>query len=172
MRLFASRIPHIVTEVVKTLIDNELIEVEPANVKEVELDVESVLKEYLRTERQLTEEAKDLAHQRRLDYSAHQKIKRQLAEKRRFGLYEDSVGYIANQLIEAMLHTHHVEEIYGEDHDVRAAVVPVLKKHMAAPDALDVEVRKRIKNLQEGTQDWEIRYQQTLERLRTARGEE
>jgi uncharacterized protein len=172
MRLFASRIPHIVTDLVKSLIDNELIEVLPANVSEVELDVESVLKEYLRADRQLTEEAKDLAHERRLDYSAHQKIKRQLAEKRRFGLYEDSVGYIANQLLETMLHTRHVEEIFGEDNDLRAAMTPVLKKHMAAPDALDVEVRKRIKNLQEGTQDWEIRYAQTLERLKVARGDE
>ena len=168
MRLFSSRIPTIVKEVVTALIDQELVEILPQQRPEVELDVESVLKEYLRAERQLTEQAKDMAHARGLDYSAHQKIKRQLAKNARFGLYEDSVGYIANQLIETLLHTRHVEEIFGEDRELRAAVAPVLKKHMSQNDGLDQEVRKRIKNLQEGTQDWEIRYQQTLERLRSA----
>ncbi len=172
MRLYASRIPALITEIVEALVQKELVEIAAPMVKEVELDVESVLKEYLRAERQLTDEAKDLAHQRGLDYSAHQKIKRQLAEQRKFGLYEDSVAYIANQLIETLLHSQHVEEIFGEDSDLRAAVAPVLKRHMAQADALDLEVRKRIKNLQEGTQDWEIRYQQTLERLKTARGED
>ncbi len=169
MRLFGSRVPQLTQDIVQALIDQELVEVEPANVKEVELDIESVLKEYLRAERALTEEAKDIAHNRGMDYSAHQKIKRQLAEKKKFGLYEESVGYIANQLIETLLHTRWVEEIFGEDHDLRRAIAPVLRRHMQAGDSLDQEVRKRIKNLQEGTQDWDIQYQQTLERLKTAR---
>ncbi len=169
MRLYGSRIPFITQDIVQTLVSQELIEVAPANASEVELDVESVLKEYLRAERQLTEEAKDIAHGRGQDYSAHQKIKRQLAERRNFGLYEDSVGYIAQQLIETLLHTRWVEEIYAADHDLRRAVAPVLRKHMQAGDSLDQEVRKRIKNLQEGTADWEIQYEQTLARLRDAK---
>jgi hypothetical protein len=170
MRLYPSKISSITQELVHTLIERELIEVDPAQVSEVELDVESVLKEYLRAERQLTDEAKDLAVSRGLDYSAHQKIKRQLAEKRKFGIYEDAVSYLANQLIETLMHTGHVAEVFGEDRDLRAAIAPVLKKHMGDQDPLDEEVRKHLKNLEEGTQDWEIRYQQTMERLRRIRG--
>lgn len=170
MRLFANRIPMIVKDIVEALLAKELIEIAPENIPEVELDVESVLKEYLRAERQLTDQAKDLAQGKGLDYSAHQKIKRQLAEKKKFGLYEDAVGYISNQLIETFLHTPHIDEIFGEDRELRAAIAPVLKQHMSAGDNLDAEVRKRIKNLQEGTQDWEIQYQQTLERLKQAKG--
>lgn len=169
MRLYSSRVPAISQEVVQTLIDRELIEVSRDNQPEVVLDAEAVLKEYLRTDRELTEEAKDVAQQRGLDYGAHQKIKRKLAERKRFGLYEDAVGYISNQLIEIFLQTRHVDEIYGEDHQLRAAIAPVVRKHMSAGDELDVEVRKRIKNLAEGTADWEIRYQQTLERLSRAK---
>ena len=171
MRLYGSKINQLKADIVRALIDKELIEVEGASVSEVELDVESVLREYLRAERQLTEEAKDLAQSRGLDYGAHQKIKRQLADRRKFGLYEDAVGYIANQVIETLLHTQHVEEIYGEDHQLRANIAPVLKKHMGDQDRLDQEVRRRIKNLEEGTQDWEIRYRQTLERLKGLRGD-
>lgn len=171
MRLVSSRIPIIVREIVDTLRERELIEVLPANLPEVELDVESVLKEYVRTDRALTDEAKDLASERGLDYQAHQKIKQQLAEKRRFGMRDESIAYLANQLIETLLHTGHVEEIFAEDHDLRAAIAPVLRRHMSANDPIDEEVRKRIKNLQEGTQDWEIRYLQEQERLRRLRGE-
>ena len=170
MRLYNSRVPAMVKEIVQGLIAQELIEVAASNLSEVELDVESVFKEYLRTERQLTEEAKDLSHKRGLDYSAHQKIKRQLANRRKFGLYDDSVPYICNQLIETLLHTRNVEEIYADDRDLRAAIGPLLKKHMSSGDQLDVEVRRRIKNLEEGTLDWEIQYQQTLARLKDAHG--
>ena len=172
MRLFGSKIPALVTEIIAELRRSELIDVLPANVSEVELDIESVLKEYLRAERRLTEEAKDMAHSKGLDYSAHQKIKRQLADRRKFGLYEDSVGYIANQMIETLLHTRHVEEIFGEDNELRANIVPVLRRHMTDGSGIDQEVRRRMKHLEEGSRDWDISYQQTMERLRRLRGEQ
>ncbi|MCB9522235.1 MAG: DUF507 family protein [Myxococcales bacterium] len=165
MRLYGSRVPAIAKDIIKELTDRELIEVSAENVEEVEEDAKSVLNEYLRAERRLTDEAKDMARQRGLDYAAHGKIKRQIADKRRFGLYEDAVGYIANQLIELLLHTPHVDEIFAEDHELRRAVAPVLRRHMAAADGIEAEVRKRVKNLNEGTREWEIRYQQELERL-------
>jgi hypothetical protein len=171
MRLYSSKVGAIVHDIVKTLVDTELVEIESSRVGEVELDIESVLKEYIRAERQLTEKAKDLAHSRGLDYSSHQKIKRQLAKRQEFGLYDDAVGYIANQMIETLLHSRNVEEIYAEDRELRAAIAPVLKAQMSTGDELDKEVRRRIKNLEEGTSDWEIRYAQTLERLKIARGD-
>jgi hypothetical protein len=170
MRLHASRVGTITREIVDTLLVKELVEIDPTSRAEVELDVESVLKEYLRTDRQLTDEAKDLAAERGLDYTQHQKIKKQLAEKRRFGIHDDAIAYVANQLIETLLHTGHVSEVFAEDHDLRAAIAPVLKRHMSTTDPLDEEVRKQIKNLQEGTADWEIRYQQQMERIRRLKG--
>jgi hypothetical protein len=170
MRLFGSKIPSLTSDLIAHLRQTELVDVLPAKVSEVELDVESVLKEYLRTEKRLTEEAKDIAHSKGLDYSAHLKIRRQLAERRKFGLYEDSVGYIANQLIETLLHTQHVEEIFAEDNELRASIVPVLRKHMTDGTGIDQEVRRRMKHLEEGSRDWEISYQQTMERLRLLKG--
>ena len=171
MRLFGSKIPMLVSDIVSSLRTSELVDIEPANVSEVELDIESVLKEYIRAERQLTEEAKDMAHAQGLDYSAHQKIRRKLADRRRFGLYDDAVGYIANQLIETLLHTQHVEEIFAEDNELRAAIAPILKRHMSDGNGIDSEVRRRLKNLEEGTRGWEIAYQQTMERINRLKGE-
>jgi len=170
MRLHNSRVGQIKREIIDTLLAKELVEIEADARNEVELDVESVLKEYIRTDRKLTDDAKDLASQRGLDYTQHQKIKKQMAEKQRFGIHDEAVAYLANQLIETLLHTGHVSEVFAEDHELRAAIAPVLKRHMSANDPLDEEVRKQIKNLQEGTQDWEIRYQQQMERIRRLKG--
>lgn len=170
MRLYASKITAIAQDIVNELITQELVEVEFANRSEVQLDAEAVMKEYIRRERQMTEQAKDIAHQRGLDYSAHQKIKRQIAKKQKFGLYDESIGYLCSQLIETFLQSRHVDEIYGEDNDLRVALAPLLRKHLATGDELDAEVRKRMKNLTEGGQDWEIRYQQTMERLQQLKG--
>ena len=171
MRIYNSKIPALVSEIVQTLVERELIEVIPTSQSEVELDVESVLREYVRAERALTEEAKDMAEKRGLDYSAHQKIKRKLAERRRFGLYEDAIGYIANQCIETLLHTQHVEEVFAEDSELRSAIAPVIRKQLRGQDELDQEVRRQIRNLEEGTVDWDVRYRQTMERLQAARGD-
>ena len=50
MRLFGSKIPSLTNDLIAHLRQEELVDILPANVNEVELDVESVLKEYLRTE--------------------------------------------------------------------------------------------------------------------------
>ena len=73
MRLHNSRVGQIKREIVDTLLAKELVEIEADARNEVELDVESVLKEYIRTDRKLTDDAKDLESQRGLDYTQHQK---------------------------------------------------------------------------------------------------
>ena len=46
----------------------------------------------------------------------------------------------------------------------------VLIKNTQVDDELDVEVRKKIKNLSEGSVAWDIKYQQVLEDLRRRKG--
>ena len=58
MRLYAGKIPVIGAEIIKALIDAEDISV--TDRAEADLDVQAVLKEYLRLEREITDKAKDL----------------------------------------------------------------------------------------------------------------
>src|ERR1043166_745987 len=100
MRLYSGKIPAIAGELVRKLKDDGDIEVNDAH--EAELDIEAVLKEYLRLDRELTEQAKDLLERRKLPYDHFGKIKRELSEKRDFAIGEEAVGYIANQILEAL----------------------------------------------------------------------
>jgi hypothetical protein len=167
MRLYSAKIPAIAAEIVRALADGDIECSEPA---EVELDVQSVLKEYVRVDRELTDKAKDIAEKRGLPYGGHTKIKRQLADEKDFGLGEDAVTWICTQLVETFMHSSNVDEVFADDATLRRKVKDVLRKHMTVDEELDAEVRQRIKNLEEGTQAWELEYGRVMEQIRQKHG--
>jgi len=169
MRLLKERIPSVVKGIVDVLLAKELIEIAADSVSEVELDVESVLKEYRRRDYEITEKARDLVATRGLDYSQTFKLKSKLAQEQGFGLNDDAVGYLANQIVEILLQSSHVDEIFGDDNELRGAIAPILKKELNVDSDLDKQVKARIKNLQEGTTDYEVEYKKTMEQIRSAR---
>lgn len=169
MRIYRERMPSIAHAIADALIDGEMIEVESSMREEVELDLESVLKEYRRTDRELSDRARDLVAMRNLDYSYTHKIKGQLAREKGFGLGDEAIEWIAGQMIEMLLQSANVEEVFGEDHDLRRLIAPILRRELGMESKLDREVRKRIKNMAEGTSEFDIEYQKTMERLREAK---
>ncbi len=168
MKLYAGKIEPIATEIINRLVEDGDIEV--AERSEAELDVASVLKEYVRVDRELTERAKDILEIRGLSYSAFGRTKRHLAEQKDFGLGEDGITWIINQLLELFMQSTHVDEIYAEDATLRRKMKDILRKHMAVDEELDREVRERIRNLEEGTQTWEIEYNRVLEQIKQKHG--
>lgn len=169
MRLFSGKVPPLAREVVQTLIASGSIEVTAEEVPEVVLDVESVLKEYIRAEREITDQARDIIATQKRSHSDLKKIRAQIARERSFGIDEEAIEYLITQIIEALIHSRHVEEVYGMDNDLAVHLGPVLRKHLAADEELDSEVRRRIRNLQEGTSTWDIQYRKVMEELRRSR---
>jgi hypothetical protein len=167
MRLYAGKIPVIAAEIVKTLVDNEELSV--LNRAESELDVQAVLKEYLRLDRECTDKAKDLLQKRNLPYEHFGKIKRQLAAEKAFGLGDESLDWMTTQMIESFMQSPHVEEVFADDATLRKRMTDILKKHMQIDDEIDAEVRRRIKNLEEGTATWEVEYQKALGQIKKNR---
>ena len=170
MRIYRERIPAIARGIVQALKKEELIEFDAASQEEVELDCASVLQEYRRTDWELTEKARDLVSLRGLDYSHTHKIKSRLASEKKFSIGDSAIEWLVNQILEVLLQSNNVEEIYGEDNDLRRAMAPVMRKELNVGSDLDQEVRKRIKNLQEGTTDFDVEYQKTMEKIRTSKG--
>lgn len=168
MRLYSGKIPALATEIVKTLV--EAADIEVTDRAEAEMDVQAVLKEYLRLEREITDKAKDLLQKKNLPYEQFGKIKRTLAGEKAFGLGEDGLEWMTTQMIESFMQSPHIAEIFVEDSVMRKRMVDVLKRHMQVDEELDEEVRRRIKNLQEGTSTWEVEYGKVLEQIKRNRG--
>ena len=168
MKLYAAKIDTIAGEIIGKLVEDEDLEV--SNRSEAELDVASVLKEYMRVDRELTERTKDILEIRQLPYSAFGRTKRSLAEQRDFGLGEDGQSWICTQLLETFMQSPHVEEIFADDAVLRRKVKDILRRHMNVDAELDQQVRQRIKNLQEGTQSWEIEYNRVMDQMKQKYG--
>jgi uncharacterized protein len=168
MKLYTGKIPTIAQEMIQSLVQSEEIEVNDG--QEAQLDVEAVLKEYVRMDREITDKSKDLLEQRKLPYGQFGKLKRALAEERGFALGEESTMWIANQILETFMQSQHVEEVYADDVVLRKKLKEILKKHMMVDEELDQEVRTRIKNLEEGTQKWELEYAKVMDQVKRKHG--
>ncbi|MEO5769372.1 MAG: DUF507 family protein [Polyangia bacterium] len=168
MRLYSGKIPTIAGEIVKTLVESGDIAVLDRG--EAEMDAQAVLKEYLRLDREVTERAKDVLQKRGLPYEQFGKVKRTLAHEKGLGLGEEALEWMTAQMIESFMQSPHVEEIFAEDTVLRKRMADVLKKHMLVDEELDEEVRRKIKNLEEGTATWEIEYSKVLDQMKRNRG--
>ncbi len=168
MKLYTGKIPTIAEEVIRSFVDAGDIEVSDAH--EAQLDVEAVLKEYIRMDRECTDKAKDILEQRKLPYGQFGKIKRAVAEERGFALGEEALGWITNQTLETFMQSKYVDEVFADDVSLRKKLKEILKKHMMVDEELDEEVRRRIKNLEEGTQSWEIEYARVMEQIKRKHG--
>ena len=168
MKLYPAKVDAIAAEVITTLTQAGDIDVSDAN--EAQLDAAAVLKEYIRVDKELTERAKDILEIRGLPYAQLGRTKRQLADQKDFGLGEDGITWICNQLVETFMQSKHVDEVYADDVTLRRKIKDIVRKHMAVDDELDQEVRQRIKNLQEGTQAWDVEYAKVMEQIKTKHG--
>jgi hypothetical protein len=168
MRLYSGKIPVIAGDIVRTLTTDKDIEV--TNPREVEADLESVLKEYLRVDRELSERAKDRLEATGGDRTELNRIKRTLAEQRGFGLGDEALSWILNQLVQMLMRSTNVDEVFSDDEVMRRKMRTILQKHMAVDDELDKEVRAKIKNLQEGTNTWEVEYAKVMDQVKRKKG--
>jgi hypothetical protein len=168
MRLFSTQITPLSEEIVRALVDGHDIECESKN--EVVLDVESVFKSYLQSERESHEKAKELLAARGLPHGELQRIKKLVAEQRGIKIGDEMMDFLLDQLIEILLHSNNVDEVFGQDHDLRRRMRPILRKYLDVDAALDTEVRNRIKHVQEGSRTWEVEYQRVMGDIQRRKG--
>jgi hypothetical protein len=171
MRLYAGKIPVIAKEIVTTLVREGDIEVpDKATQDELELDVQAVLKEYLRRERELVEQAKDYLQEHGLSYSDFGKAMKAVCEGQEFGHGEDAIGYMTAQIIGCFMCSAHVDEIYAEDATLNRKMRAVLRKHMSEEQDVEREAKARMRNLEEGSREWEEEFKRLREEISRKRG--
>ena len=163
MRLYHGQVASVAQEIARKLSGEEDLEVEAENVVEVEQDIQSVLKEYIRLDRELNDRARDIQSS---EGGSFGRIKSRLARKKGVDVQEDPIGYIIDQLIDIFFHSHYVNEVFSDDRTLRRKMKPILESYMTVQEELDEEVRDKIKNLEEGSRDWEVEYEKVMGRLK------
>jgi hypothetical protein len=168
MRLYRGKIETIAEDVIRTLKEQQSIELE--NELEARQDIESVLKEYLRLEREIVDDAKNRMEIRGLGYSQLGKVKSQVSKERGAPSQDEVLPYLLDQIMHLLFHSANIAEIFAEDVELRKTLTPILKKHMEVDSDLDREVRSKIKNLAEGTTDFDVEYARVMEQIKQKRG--
>lgn len=168
MWLRRPKVPQIASEIVSALTANQ--DVETDSPREMQADIEAVLIQYINDEQAVSERARDLVGARGLPPSDLGRMRKLVAEEKGIKLGDDALDYILDQLVEMLMHSHNVEEIYAEDVVLRRKMRDPLRRQMAADEQLEQEVRGRLKHVQEGTQMWEIEYRRMMEDIKRRKG--
>lgn len=168
MRLYGAKVGPISQEVVRALVTAKDIETEAQ--REVVADIESVLKSYLDTERVVDEKTRDLLERTGRGRTEFQRVRQQIAEHHHIKVGDDTLDYLLDQVVEMLLHSNHVDEVFAQDVELRRRMSPIFKKYMAADAELDAEVRGQLRHVQEGTAQWDIEHARVLEAVKRKRG--
>ncbi|HEY8945026.1 MAG TPA: DUF507 family protein [Polyangiaceae bacterium] len=168
MRLYSAKIPKLAQEMVSALLESSDIEVTSA--KEVQLDVEAVLSQFSKDEQEVSDRARDVLAQRGLPPTELGRIKKLLADERKIKLGDDAIDYILDQLVEMLMHSNNVEEIFSEDHVLRRKMRDPLRRLAAEDEELQNEVRAQLRHVQEGTSMWEVEYRRMMEDIKRRKG--
>jgi hypothetical protein len=166
-------LPHTkVSEVAREMVQALLAagDIETHAPREVQLDLEAVLNEYLRMEGELAAKARETLTARSLPPRDYARVLRALAEQRQVKVGDEAADYVLEQLVHMLLNSSNVEEVYAEDHDLRRRLRAPLRKHEGIDAKLDSEVRAQMKHVQEGTSLWEVEYQRMMSDIRRRRG--
>jgi hypothetical protein len=168
MRLYSGKVRELGEELAKGLVDGGEIETE--NRAEVAKDLESVLQQYVQAEREASDKAKDLVQSRGLPPSELGRIRKLTAEQKGIKIGDETMDYLLDQLIEMLMHSGNVEEVFAEDHELRRRMRPTLKKYLEMDNAVDAEVRSKLKHVQEGSRTWEVEYQRVMGDIQRRKG--
>ncbi len=163
MKIYRRVIPKIAKDVIRSLLANRAIEVEDGHRDEAELDVAGVIVEYMDS---LKHDAQEALQKHNLSPEMLGRVKQSIAESRHVVTGEGALEHVIERVIAGLFDSKHIEEIFVEDNELTLLVRAAIQKYLGVDEELDREVRGRLKNLREGTAEWEVEYARLIELMR------
>lgn len=170
VRLYRSKIAAIATEIIAELVREDLIEVSHENTEEAEKDLVAIMEEYDRRDNDFRNGVRDNMAARSIPYDQYGKVRSRLAEEQQHPTGDDVERFLARQFVENMMITQFVEEIWAEDKELYKRCLEVLRRHHVDERAIRDEAVTKVKNVKEGTVDFEIALQQAVKEVKKRRG--
>ena len=118
----------------------------------------------------LSERARDLMAERNLPPSELGRTRRLVADQRKIKIGDEAIDYLLDQLLEMLMHSNNVDEVYAEDYELRRRMREPLRRQEVEEESLQQEVRSKLKHVQEGTALWEVEYRRMMEDIKRRKG--
>jgi hypothetical protein len=129
-----------------------------------------VLNQYIRDEQEVSDRAKDFVAARGLPQSEYGRVNKLMAEERKMKVGEDAIDYLLDQLVEMLMHSANVEEVYAEDYVLRRKMREPLRRQLGEEQELQAEVRAQLKHVKEGTALYDVEYRRVMEEIKRRKG--
>ena len=168
MRIDYKMVPQVANEVVDVLLKEEDIAVEPEFLRAAQCDLAALIKEFLQPDN-YTSGGEDCLENRQLSYEQMHKLKQDISEARHSFKGEEATEGVINKLIDFLMISDNFADVFSEDRILRKHIFQVIKKYENVDADLDLEARKKLKNLQEGTPTWDLEYKKLIGQLRRSR---
>lgn len=170
MKLYQTKVPPIAADIIASLSKEGLLDLRPENRPEAEQDLVAIMEEYLRRDRSLRDNVREHMHRRSLPYSRYGRVRMRLADDWGHPLGDDVERYLARQFVENFMMSRFIEEVYGTDEDLYKFVINILRKYHVDEEALREEARGKVKNVSEGTVEYEIALEEALREVKKRHG--
>ena len=169
MKIYRKVIPKIAKDVVRMLLANRAIEVEDGRRDEAELDIAGCLVDYMNAVDKITNDAHEALERHDLSIQHLARVKNSLADSRKVVIGDGALDYVIDQVIGTLFDSKNILEVFAEDNEIRKMVCEAINKYLGVDEELDREVRGRLKNLREGTPEWELEYNRLIGQIRRHR---
>lgn len=170
MALYRKVIPKIARDVIRTLVSSKAIEVEESRLSEAELDLAAVMVGYLDEEEEISREAADTVARLGLPKERFSQMKQKLAERKGIKIGDEGHDFLLGQLMEALFASKNIEEVFAEDNELRKIMHDCMSKAMQVSDEIAQEAKSRLKNVREGTPEWDIEYPRMVAQVKRQKG--
>jgi hypothetical protein len=170
VKLYRSKIQGIAKEVIDLLATEGDIDVAPENKEEAEKDLVAIMEEFNRRDNEFRNSIKDEMARKNTPYDQYGKMRQQLAEKSGHPQGDDVERFLTRQFIENLLISRFVDEVFSEDKEIHKKIISVLRKHHVDENEIREAALGRIKNVREGTVDYEIEVQKAVRDEKKRRG--
>ncbi len=170
MRLYRARIPQIAHALVERLTSEGDIEVAPENRTEAEQDIVAIMETFLRRDLDLRDAVRDKMSHDGIPYDQYSKIRSAIADTWGHPTGETVPKFLSRQIVENFMISRFVEEVFTEDDPLFRKVLDTIRSFDVDERALREEAQAQIKNVVEGTVDYEVAFAQALKDVKRRHG--
>lgn len=170
MKLYRAKVPVIAHEVIDLLVNEGDIEIATDNREEAEKDLVAIMEDFLRRDNDFRNLVRDHMANRNIPYDQYGQTRKTLAEQTDHPIGEDVERYLCRQFIENLMISRFVDEVYAEDKAMYRKIMGLLRNHDVDEREIREEAQAKIKNVKEGTVDYEIALQNAMRDVKKRRG--
>lgn len=170
MKLYRAKVPVIAQECIDALLADGDIEIRPDTKEEAQKDFEAIMEDYLRRDAAIREEIKDHMADQGLAYGQYGKVRGRFCDERGHPLGDDVERFLVRQFTENLMISPFIEEVYEDDKVIYRKLMDVVRSHHVDEEAIREEARGKIKNINEGTVEYEIAMRNAVRDVKKRQG--